>query len=243
MQAANTTSEPVGSLAVALRHAERLIAADPALAQEQAGEILKVVPGHPQALLLLGQARRRGGDAIGARPVLARLCHAEPRWAEAHFELALALAALGESEMAIAALRRAAELKPDLTEAWRALADQLTAAGDAAGADRAYAQHIRASVNDPALMQAALALCAEDLPLAERLLREHLKARPTDVAAIRMLAELATRLGRHGDAEALLGRCLELAPSFAGARPPRSTYVNRYCSGSSSKRMKPATGR
>ena len=33
-----------------------------------------------------------------------------------------------------------------------------------------------------------------------------------------MLAELATRLGRYPDAEALLTRCLELAPSFTGAR-------------------------
>ncbi|MGD7273835.1 tetratricopeptide repeat protein, partial [Ralstonia pseudosolanacearum] len=38
------------------------------------------------------------------------------------------------------------------------------------------------------------------------------------VAAIRMLAEIGTRLGRYEDAENLLARCLELAPSFAPAR-------------------------
>jgi tetratricopeptide (TPR) repeat protein len=213
-----TSAGPVGSLDVALAHAGKLLAANPALAEEQAAEILKVAPGHPPALLLLGEARRRRGDAAGARSVLATLCRAQPRWAAAHFELALALGASGHSEAATAALRRATELKPDMTEAWRALADQLTLAGDVAGADAAYAQHIRASVNDPALMAAAAALCEGALPVAERALREHLKQSPTDVAAIRMLAELATRLGRHGDAEALLERCLELAPSFIGAR-------------------------
>ena len=33
-----------------------------------------------------------------------------------------------------------------------------------------------------------------------------------------MLGELATRLGRHAQAQALLERCFELAPSFHGAR-------------------------
>jgi len=36
--------------------------------------------------------------------------------------------------------------------------------------------------------------------------------------AIRMLAEAGTRLGRYGDVEKLLARCLELAPSFTPAR-------------------------
>ncbi len=33
-----------------------------------------------------------------------------------------------------------------------------------------------------------------------------------------MLAETGTRLGRYADAETLLEQCLELAPSFDGAR-------------------------
>src|ERR1700760_3179669 len=102
-----TSAGPVGSLDVALAHAGKLLAANPALAEEQAAEILKVAPGHPPALLLLGEGRRRRGDAEGACSVLAPLCRAQPRWAAAHFELALALAASGHSEAATAALRRA----------------------------------------------------------------------------------------------------------------------------------------
>lgn len=67
-------------------------------------------------------------------------------------------------------------------------------------------------------MQAAAALCENRLAPAEALLRAHLKEAPTDVAAIRMLAEVGARLGRYGDAEKLLTRCLELAPSFTPAR-------------------------
>ncbi|MGH8287300.1 MAG: sulfotransferase, partial [Steroidobacteraceae bacterium] len=77
------------------------------------------------------------------------------------------------------------------------------------------------------LMQAASALCDNRIAVAEALLREHLKAHPTDVAAIRMLAEVAARLGRYGDAENLLARCLELAPSFAAARHNYAFVLHR----------------
>jgi tetratricopeptide (TPR) repeat protein len=112
-------------------------------------------------------------------------------------------------------------------DAWRARADQLRLAGDLAGADAAYAEHIRASVADPTLMTAARALCEDRLPEAERLIKGHLKTAPTDVAAIRMLAELATRIGRYGDAEALLAHCLVLAPSFTGARHNLAIVLHR----------------
>ncbi|HVR90669.1 MAG TPA: sulfotransferase [Novosphingobium sp.] len=53
---------------------------------------------------------------------------------------------------------------------------------------------------------------------AEPLLRAHLKDDPFDVAAIRMLAELAGRIGRYKDSETLLRRALELSPAFTAAR-------------------------
>ena len=218
---------PAGSLTTALDHASRLLLADPRLAERQAAEILKVVPGDPRAMLILGGARRRMGDPIAARAVLEPLSVGQPRSASSQYELALALAAVGEDEAATAALQRAVELKPDMPEAWRALGDQLTLAGDTAGADAAYAQHIRASVYDPNLMLAAHALCEDRVGVAERLLRDHLKAFPTDVAAIRMLAETGTRLGRYGDAENLLVRCLELSPSFIGARHNYAIVLDR----------------
>jgi len=134
---------------------------------------------------------------------------------------------LGESGAAIRALSRAVALKPDLAGAWRALGDALTMAGDSAGADAAYARHIHASVKDPQLLQAAAALCENRLAVAERLLREFLMAHPTDVAAIRMLAETGARLGRYEDAEKLLARCLELAPGFDVARHNYASVLYR----------------
>lgn len=138
-----------------------------------------------------------------------------------------ALAALGRREDAIMALRRAVACDPHSAEAWRTLGDQLILTGDGAGADTAYAHHIRASINDPRLREAAEALCDNDLAVAERILKPHLKQHPTDVAAIRMLAELAGRIGRYGDAENLLRRAVELAPGFAAARFNLATVLHR----------------
>ena len=89
--------------------------------------------------------------------------------------------------------------------------------------DTAIAQGLR----NPQLMQAALALYDDRLADAEPLLRAHLKADPFDVAAIRMMGELAARVGRYRDAENLLRRALELAPEFGAARANLATILYR----------------
>ena len=61
-------NEPVGTLEVALEHASQLLAVDPSLATEQAEEILKAVPGHPLATLILGTTACYE-TRPGARPV------------------------------------------------------------------------------------------------------------------------------------------------------------------------------
>jgi tetratricopeptide (TPR) repeat protein len=118
----------------------------------------------------------------------------------------------------IEALRESARRAPADPVAWRALADACFRAGLSAEADAAYQRSTLVSVNDPVLREAALALASNRLDIAERLIKPHLKANPTDVAAIRMLAELAARIGRLDDAEALLTRAIELAPGFLAAR-------------------------
>jgi tetratricopeptide (TPR) repeat protein len=188
-----STAEPVGTLEVALRHASRLLAVKPAVAAEQAVEILKVVPQQPEAMLILGLARAAGGDVEGS----------------------------------IDALTRTVSLRSDLPDAWLALADQLRLRGDAEAADRAYAHYIKAATRDPKLMSAAAALCDNRIPEAEALLRAHLAQHPNDVAALRMLAEVAARLLRHRDALRILERCLELAPSFDAARHNYASVLNR----------------
>ena len=79
----------------------------------------------------------------------------------------------------------------------------------------------------PRLIKAALALRQNALHEAEPLLKQHLREDPFDVYAIRMLAELAGRIGRMRDAENLLRRALELAPGFTAARSNLALLLHR----------------
>jgi len=128
---------------------------------------------------------------------------------------------------AVASLRRAAARDPTQPQVWRLLADHLDVSGDRRGAAAAYLGHVRYATHDPALMSAAAALHDNRIPEAESRLRQHLMQAPTDVAAIRMLAEVAMRVDRPEDAERLLERCLELAPGFDAARHNYAIVLNR----------------
>jgi predicted Zn-dependent protease len=220
-------AEPTGSLSVALAHAQRLLERDARLAAEQAAEILKVAPGHPHARLILGAAQRIAGQTQAALEVLEPLACEQTAVSAVFLELGAALAESDRGTEAITALRRAVGLMPDLADGWRLLADQLDAAGDAAGADQARARFIKAATHDPRLLEAATALVANDLPVAEARLAAHLQRFPTDVAALRMQAEVFARLRRIVDALRLLERCLELAPGFDAARHNYATLLNR----------------
>jgi len=219
--------EQTGTLREALARTEQLLSEHPRAAEQQARAILEAAPGHPIALLYMGAALRRQGAADAAREVLQALAAAQPRSADVRYELGLALSELEETRDAAEAFRAAAMLNPKSPRVWLALADALRLLGDSDGADAATARHIQASVNEPRLMEAAAALCEGRVAIAERILRPYLKERPTDVSAIRMLAETGTRLGRYDDAGKLLARCVELAPGFVAARHNYATVLYR----------------
>ncbi|MES1974928.1 MAG: sulfotransferase [Pseudomonadota bacterium] len=208
----------MGTLDTALAHAAGLLRTQPHLALRQAREILRAVPGHPQAVLIEGQAQRLAGDLPGARITLSRLAAAQPRSAATAYELGLTAAALGEVNVATSSFRRAIALKPDLSAAWLSLAATLREAGREQEASQADLSAIRASTRDPLLLEAAVAMGEGRFEAAEPLLRDRLRTDPNDVAAIRMLGELAWRIGRIDDALALLRLAVERAPGFEAAR-------------------------
>ena len=80
---------------------------------------------------------------------------------------------------------------------------------------------------NPLMLSAALALFDNRLHDAEPLLRQRLKENPFDVAAIRMMAEVAGRIGRLKDAETLLRRAITLSPGFFAARSNLATVLYR----------------
>ena len=220
-------SEATASLETALNHASQLLGSDPELAGQQATEILRVVADHPVALMILGISHRLCGRLERAIELLAPLARTQAGMPRVHYEYAMALARTGQVEEAIATLQRALSLNPALPQVWLALADLQRAVGRQKDADEAYAGYIRYSVRDPNLLQAAEALNANRLPEAEAMLRAWLKQHPTDVVAIRMLGELAVRVGRNPEALRLFERCLQLAPGFREARQHFAVVLHR----------------
>jgi tetratricopeptide (TPR) repeat protein len=79
----------------------------------------------------------------------------------------------------------------------------------------------------PRLIEAAIALNDNQLDVAERILKPYLANDPFDVFAIRMLAELAARIGRWRDSENLLRRAVELAPGWVAAKSNLALVLGR----------------
>lgn len=123
----------VGTLAVALANTAKLMASDPALAEAQAREILKIVPTNGHAMLLLGTALRAQGQLQAPIGVLKPLATNLPNSAATQFEYGLALGDSGDIAVAIDALTRVVTLDPKHASAWRALGDQEDAGGRRSG--------------------------------------------------------------------------------------------------------------
>ena len=206
------------SLDAAFAHATAMLGRDPRMALAQAREILHAVPGHPQAVLIEGQALRVLGDLAGARAVLIRLAAEQPRSAMTAFELALVHGGLGEIGPAIAALERAVALKPDFLPAWHALSGALRQAGREAEARVTDVKGVEASTRDPVLVKAAMAMHEQDFAQAEALLDERIVRLPRDAAALRLRGEVAWRQGKLDDAMGWLKQTLAIAPGFSAAR-------------------------
>jgi tetratricopeptide (TPR) repeat protein len=220
-----------GSLNAAVERASAVLGADPGRALREAEAILKLAPADPRARLIVGSARRRLGDPARAKAILAPLAAAFPRAAHTQYELGLVYEALGERKKALAALRNAVTLRRELAEAWRALGDLLFLDGDAAGAEAAFAEHGRASIQNPALRPAADALFEGRLDQAQALLSSHLRGHGADPVALRLLGEVLVRLELHGEAEVALAEALRLDPDDHGARFSYATAIFRQQKG------------
>ncbi|HEX3913923.1 MAG TPA: sulfotransferase [Steroidobacteraceae bacterium] len=200
-----------------LMRAAALLDTDPCAAAREADDILKAHPGHPAAMLLLGTAHRSTGNLEGAQ-VLNELAAAQPDSAPLQHELGKTFLALGRDTEALAVLRRAVELEPNLAEAWRELAALHARLGDADACDVAYAHFTRLASPEKHLAEAHLALANHRLDAAGFLLRMQLRKDPEDSAALRMSAEIAAAREDYAESERLYLQCLAAAPGYSRAR-------------------------
>lgn len=217
--ARSPAGEAIGTLAVALEHSERLLRRNPALAEEQCREILKVVPNSADAHRLLGSAlaaQERHAEAIASLRLATRLNRGD---AAAWRELAAQLLLSGDHAGADAAHAEellASALDPQLQQAAQALVDN-----DIPLAEHRLRDHLRQTPND----SAALRMLAEvggrlgryDDALA---MLDHALAIAPGFAAARFNRALVLyRIGRYRDALDELERLL-------GGDPDNGSYHN-----------------
>ena len=196
---------------------------DPALAEQQAREILKPFPHEINALALLGAALRAQRKFEPALEALEKAIKRDPGLGLARQEIGMTLLATGQGAEAVSHLRKAVQILPESPVAWKALADALAAQGEAEESRKAWRRLLAVTVKNPELVWAADFLYEGRLGKAEAICREVLKEDPIDVSAIRMLADIGIRLSQFEDSQKLLERCLELAPDFHLAR---NDYAN-----------------
>ncbi len=207
-----------GDQSAALKRVAGTLRHNPQLAEEQARGILKGSPDSLQAKQLLASAHRlqkapqKGLDLLS--PLLAEN-EDSPTFLH---EIARCLGGVGRGDEAIRALRRAVTIDPQHAAAWQSLGHQLAVSGDEEGSREAFGQHFAISAQHPELLEAVRLLGDGKLGQAERIVRDLLKKYPTDVSAIRVLADIGLKVGQLNDAANLLERCLELAPGFHAAR-------------------------
>jgi len=207
-----------GDLQTALDNAVDLLRRNPALAREQAEEILGVYPGTAKAKRILASALRLQGKPQRALAVLEPMLAQFRDSPEFLHEIGQCYGAVGRGDEAIGVLRRAVSLDDRYAPAWQSLGHQLILAGDVQGGQSAFERHFSLSTQHPELVEAVRLLREGKLGKAERIVRDLLKQYPTDVSAIRVLADIGIKLRQLQDAAHLLERCLQLAPDFHQAR-------------------------
>ena len=179
------------------------------------------------ALLILGASHNALGNSAEALDVLTPLSVSQPGVAMVQMELGIALAQLRRPAEAARALRRAVGLRPDLARAWLALGEQLDAMGDRTGAETAKAWYARQVNRDPSLALAERAVAENQLQKADSLLRARMATAPGDILALRMLGDVAARMGRDEEATSLFQQALVIEPGFHAARLDLVMALNR----------------
>ena len=92
-------------------------------------EILKQEPRQTDALFMLGVITMQTGDAAGALAYVDTSLEGSPDFAAAWFNRSIILRVLKRDQEALQSARRAAELSPQLAEAWDMMGQLLQAGG------------------------------------------------------------------------------------------------------------------
>jgi tetratricopeptide (TPR) repeat protein len=180
--------------------------------------LLQTVPENRDVLYLVAVSQRQLGRVGEALTTLERLETLHPDFARLFQERGRCCRLLGKDADATANYQRAVKLNPVLHTSWQALAELHAAAGREEEGAAATRQLALLAQLPPPVLAASGMLAEGDIPGAEAVLRKHLASHPRDIEAMRLLAEIGSRLDVLDDAEFLLESVLTFAPDYHLAR-------------------------
>jgi tetratricopeptide (TPR) repeat protein len=203
----------IRALMQASRHREAL---------EAAQTLITHVPENRDVLYMVAVSQRYLGDTGAALATLARLEALHPTYSRLFQERGHCHVARRAPAAALEAYLHAVNLNPALPASWEALRVLFRACGQMADAENAAGHVAKLKTLAPAVITATSLFSDGEIYAAEEVIRRHLKANPTDVEAMRLLARIGMKLDSLDDAEFLLESVLAFAPSY---QPARYDYV------------------
>ncbi len=187
-------------------------------AVELLNALLDKRPKHADALYYLAVCQRKADNGDAALDTLTKLKAAHPGYARAYQEEGHIFRSRQQSDAARQAFEKAVTFNTALPASWKALVHYYDACGDAEKAREAM-QHVAWLSSLPPQLVAVTSLIQENkLFVAEQICRQFLQDHPHHIEAMRLLAELGSKLSILDDAEFLLESCVEFQPDYHRAR-------------------------
>ncbi|MGA7220652.1 MAG: tetratricopeptide repeat protein [Candidatus Sulfotelmatobacter sp.] len=191
-------------------------------------QILKDNPHDTDALIYRGQVQIRKNDGNGAVDSLQQALKNDSNNAIAHYHLGLALEMQHNEAQAESELREAVTLRPDLTDAQRALAQLQVQQGDFDGLMQTAQQIISSAPNAPDgyLTRALAEVKHQKYPEAEQDMRKAADLAPTNPAPYVQMGNLHLLQKQYADAVKFYQLALDRDPaSTDGLQGMMNTYL------------------
>jgi tetratricopeptide (TPR) repeat protein len=181
------------------------------------GEILKANPRDVDALVYLGQIQLRHGDANGAADSLQNALKNDPDNAVAHYQLGVAFDQQHNEARAESEWREAIRLRPDLTDAQRALASVELRRGDLDALMQTAQQITTAQPYSPDgfMLRAMAEINGRKYSDAEQDLHKAMELSPASAAPYVQMGNMRLFQKQFGEAEKFYQQALDKDPSSA----------------------------
>ena len=196
-------------------------------AQRSIQDTLKAEPDNVEALYILAVCQRFLKRPENALVTLGRLRELQPAYGRAYQEAGHIHTAAGDKPAALRAYRHAVSLNDSLIASWKGIVDLLSNDANSELAVDARRQYEKLAALPPELLSVRNMTAEGHYYKAERLCRLFLKANPTYVEGMRLLADLGVKSGVLDDAEFLLESAVEFEPKNPFARHDYMTVLYR----------------